>query len=290
MHMNKNTLIGTGLIFTALLALGLTLRSEQATAPTTATDLIPTTTASTTDTPPATTSVTSKPTPITAPQPTSPTPTTPTGSMPEHSPFGAPFTLNVGSRMVLSDSLIITLNRIDDSRCKPDVQCIWAGELSPTFTLANGSLYDATKTITLGTSRTPTIDVVNYRITLGSTTPTNVTLTISTTGTAPAKIVGTVTGTVGYRSLCPPETSAQPCEIPREMYAEKNVVAYLPDGVTIAGRVMLNPNGMYSLPLTPGSYLIQMQSGNVGTGEKKPVTIIKDQTVTLDFDLDATPR
>lgn len=69
------------------------------------------------------------------------------------------------------------------------------------------------------------------------------------------------------------------------MYINRNAVAYLPDGVTLATRVMVNPNGTYSMQLPAGSYQIQIQTNGTITGEKKSITITKNKTTVTDFDI-----
>jgi hypothetical protein len=41
--------------------------------------------------------------------------------------FGKPETYALHASRTYADGLTVTLDRIDDSRCKPGVQCIWAG-------------------------------------------------------------------------------------------------------------------------------------------------------------------
>lgn len=46
---------------------------------------------------------------------------------PRQAEFDAEVRLSVGDRIIFSDSLVVSLREINDSRCQPDVQCIWAG-------------------------------------------------------------------------------------------------------------------------------------------------------------------
>ena len=57
--------------------------------------------------------------------------------------FGEAEMYVAGETRTYEDGLRVTLDRVDDSRCKPDVQCIWAGELAPVLTLRGGSLSGA---------------------------------------------------------------------------------------------------------------------------------------------------
>ena len=75
----------------------------------------------------------------------------------------------VGETRTFADGLAVTLERIDDSRCKPDVQCVWAGELAPVLVLRGGAL-TGTQTVSLGTSRTPRAQVGPYGLALESAT------------------------------------------------------------------------------------------------------------------------
>jgi hypothetical protein len=92
--------------------------------------------------------------------------------------FGNPETWAVGETRTFSDGLAVTLDRIDDSRCKPNVQCIWAGELAPVLTLRGGGL-QVTRTVSLGTARTPRAQVDEYALALDSATAATATITIT---------------------------------------------------------------------------------------------------------------
>jgi hypothetical protein len=65
--------------------------------------------------------------------------------------FNTPLTFSNGYQKVFVGGLIVTMTELSDSRCKPDVQCIWAGEVSVSFTTV-GSGITPSQTITLGTA------------------------------------------------------------------------------------------------------------------------------------------
>ena len=285
--MNTHTITALGLGVLAIIALGFVLHSEYAVAP--AVTLEQATMQGTSSSPIATTTSatsTARPTPVTPPV------SKPIGSSPAYSPFGSSFTLNIGARMVLDDGLRVTLTKIDDSRCKSGVQCIWAGELSPTLEVVvpADSFTNTTKTIILGTVRTPSVDVENYHIVLAGADTDNATFTITKTSAAPNRPSGTVSGTVTFNHICPVEQAGTPCETPREMFTDRVAIAYQTDGVTKAARVLLNPNGTYTMDVPPGSYLIQIDPAGIGAGEKKPVTVEANKTATVNFDIDTGIR
>lgn len=71
--------------------------------------------------------------------------------------FNKTISLDLHEKTTFPDGLAITLTEINDSRCKPGVQCIWAGELSATFALSRGS--DLQQEIILGTTTAPHVTV-----------------------------------------------------------------------------------------------------------------------------------
>ena len=54
---------------------------------------------------------------------------------PSAAAFGKEIQLSIGESVQLPEDVLLTLVSIDDSRCKPDVQCVWAGELAPVFSM-----------------------------------------------------------------------------------------------------------------------------------------------------------
>jgi hypothetical protein len=95
--------------------------------------------------------------------------------------YGVAETFAVGGSYLFDDGLSVTLERIDDSRCREGVQCVWEGELAPVLTLRGGGVA-GTRTVSLGTSRTPRVQVDGYALALESATNTTATITITRGG------------------------------------------------------------------------------------------------------------
>jgi hypothetical protein len=91
--------------------------------------------------------------------------------------FDTPATFTIGESITFQDGMVLKLTAINDSRCKPDVQCIWAGELSPVFVLYD--INQSFQEFTLGTVRAAKVTVRNYVITLKNATTDQVTITVS---------------------------------------------------------------------------------------------------------------
>lgn len=66
--------------------------------------------------------------------------------------FGDTFALTVSARARLAGGISIKLLEINDSRCKPGVECVWEGELSPLVAIAQEG--KASEEVRLGTVRT----------------------------------------------------------------------------------------------------------------------------------------
>ena len=187
-----------------------------------------------------------------------------------------------------TDVLTVTLNSISDSRCKPDVQCIWAGELAAEFSITGGSFGTTVTSLSLGTVRNTTKTMGGYTFTLVTATEQNVTLNISKISATTAK--GTVQGKVTISPICPVERLDEPCITPPETYTLRTVVVYGPAEFTKIRETALSGDGTYSLSLAPGNYWLQIEPAGIGPGEKKPVTIKINSTSTIDFDIDSGIR
>ena len=93
------------------------------------------------------------------------------------SEFGKKVILQKGTIVVLSDGLKVSLKDINDSRCKPDVECIWAGELSATLYAYDGK-FDSRQEIHLGTVKNKTITIGGYVFTLLDASTESVTIKV----------------------------------------------------------------------------------------------------------------
>jgi uncharacterized protein YkwD len=93
--------------------------------------------------------------------------------------FNREVTYLAGQKITYEDGLTVTLIAINDSRCAPDVQCIWAGELSPQLSLTGGDLKQTQSQLSLGTSRTEPQTIGAYTVTLGTTTEDSAVIIVS---------------------------------------------------------------------------------------------------------------
>ncbi|MES2223909.1 MAG: Gmad2 immunoglobulin-like domain-containing protein [Patescibacteria group bacterium] len=87
--------------------------------------------------------------------------------------FNNPFEISIGEKANFSDTLTVTLSKIDDSRCKSGVKCIWAGELSPVFIVGK-----ARSVVRLGTVSNTSVTFGNYTFILRDATATTATIVV----------------------------------------------------------------------------------------------------------------
>jgi hypothetical protein len=217
---------------------------------------------------------------------TIPTPTV------RHADFGTAQTLGINESVAYSDGLVVTLVRIDDSRCKPNVQCIWAGELAPTFSLAGGEL-GSPRNVTLGTARTPTATVGAYALTLGAVTvgtgtPDTATVTV-TRGSTPVAGGNTgVRGTAHVGPTCPVERTPPDPACADRPYAGRFVIESV-GGMHIAD-VTSDANGRFALALPAGSYRLRLADRNTMPSLAEQAFTVGDGWTTLDLALDSGIR
>jgi hypothetical protein len=202
--------------------------------------------------------------------------------------FDTQLLLTTTESLTFSDGLTVTLATINDSRCKPDVQCIWAGELAPEFSVTGGAIGTDIQKIALGTVRNTSATVGAYTLTLVTATEDNTTITISKK--AVSQNNGAVSGTVTIGPICPVERIDEPCVIPSEVYTSRNVIVYGPTEDVKISQTKLSADGTFNLSLSPGAYWLQIDPAGIGPGEKKPVTVSANKTSTVDFDIDTGIR
>ncbi len=94
------------------------------------------------------------------------------------SEFNKPITLKKNEHAAFFDGLTLTVKEINDSRCKPEVQCIWAGEITTLILVVHGRFGADSQEIRLGTTNTTSIDVQGYTFTLTSATENTITITV----------------------------------------------------------------------------------------------------------------
>ncbi len=83
--------------------------------------------------------------------------------------FGKAITVKIGETINFSDGSIspfmgptLSLKEINDSRCKPGVQCIWAGELSALFMFSESATSSKLDELRLGTVNNKSITRGDY--------------------------------------------------------------------------------------------------------------------------------
>lgn len=97
---------------------------------------------------------------------------------PKTQSFGVAVTLKVHDSVTFGDGLKMALSQINDSRCKPNVVCIWAGELSVVLSINGGKFIDVQQ-VTLGTTTNPKVTQGGYVFELKDVTDEQATIIVS---------------------------------------------------------------------------------------------------------------
>jgi hypothetical protein len=102
-------------------------------------------------------------------------------SQPEVPPaaYGSTQTLALGQTVRYDDGLSVELDRVEDSRCKQGLQCVWAGELAPILELRGGFVGDKTTELRLATGSAPKKQLGRYTFVLRQATPEAATVTLT---------------------------------------------------------------------------------------------------------------
>lgn len=125
---------------------------------------------------------------------------------PEQS-FDSVIVLSMSETVKFSDGLSVTLVEINDSRCKTGVVCIWAGELSPKFSIVGGNIGESAREFNLGTATANNVVIRGYTFTLHDATETTATITVAKQGEQASCYIGGCSGQIcsereGVASTC----------------------------------------------------------------------------------------
>jgi hypothetical protein len=86
--------------------------------------------------------------------------------------LNTPFTIKIGNTAeIKSESLMITLTDIEDSRCPEDVTCVWEGEVILHLILKKGGDKSKETNLELKTSQSAEISFESYSISLSKVEP-----------------------------------------------------------------------------------------------------------------------
>lgn len=92
--------------------------------------------------------------------------------------FGAVTTIALGLSVTYADGLQVSLDKVDDSRCKQGMQCVWAGELAPTIHIRGGLAGDVIQEIRLGATTKRSLSIAGYDFMLRDATETSIDLLV----------------------------------------------------------------------------------------------------------------
>jgi hypothetical protein len=120
-----------------------------------------------------------------------------------------------------------------------------------------------------------------------------VALIILSACTPAPQATGTLTGQVTIGPLAPVlrEGEVPPTPAP-EVYSARQIVIYKPNGTTEVARAELNPQGVYEIELTVGTYVVDTNHLGIDSAAGLPATveIREGQTTVLDVDIDTGIR
>ncbi len=123
--------------------------------------------------------------------------------------------------------------------------------------------------------------------------PTRASAPIASPTSAPAQSSGTLTGRVTIGPLRPVERIGEPSPTPPpEVFTSRSINVFAADGSTLVTIAKINPDGMYTVKLPPGVYVVNIARTGMDRARNLPktITIASDATVQLDIDIDTGIR
>ena len=188
--------------------------------------------------------------------------------------FGKAIALSIQDKVIFPDGLQVALTAINDSRCKPDVQCIWAGELSPVLQISGGALA-RTDTVQLGTITTKQAVKNGYTFLLQSAEPGRATIVVSktTAGSSPAGI----SGYIHIGPTCPVQKDPPDPNCADKAFADAVVIVRSASTGAVVKQLATDEQGAFIVSLAPGNYTV---SAGPRSGLQLPRCDLVNATVT----------
>lgn len=205
--------------------------------------------------------------------------------------FGKMIAMNVKGKVIFPDSLAVSLNQINDSRCKAGVVCVWAGELSASLEVTGGRLGASSKEIVIGTVRNKIVSSDGYVFTLVGATEESAAITVSL-----SPVVAYTSGIIGYLHLgptCPVERVPPDPSCAEKPYADAKVDIRLKSSGVLVKTLTSDAAGVFGTNLGSGVYTITagpMTGGFLPRCNETEATVTADQVLSVDISCDTGIR
>lgn len=205
--------------------------------------------------------------------------------------FDKAVAVSVKDKIIFPGGLILSLRQINDSRCKKDVVCIWAGELSAVFEASGGRLKISSQEITLGTVNNKSVISGGYIFSLEGATENSATIVVSS---APAaNISGGITGYLHLGPICPVERIPPDPNCADKPFADALVNFFVKDRGAFAGSTSTDASGNFRVNLVPGTYIVTAgpkKSSFLPSCPQTEATVIAAKFTSVDISCDTGIR
>jgi len=200
--------------------------------------------------------------------------------------LGKATTFRVGTKVSFSPDVSLTLKEVNDSRCKPNVQCIWQGEISALFSVTVGG---ASKELRLGTVTSPSSTFGGYAFTLQSATPESVVVIVK----ASAALASGITGFIHIGPTCPVERTPPDPNCGDKPYEGAKVLIRKKGSTAVVSQLVSDTKGNFKVVLVPGTYIIHVSSPtntSLPYCETKEAVVKTNQFISVDVSCDSGIR
>ncbi|MFA6135824.1 MAG: hypothetical protein WC705_00440 [Candidatus Paceibacterota bacterium] len=202
--------------------------------------------------------------------------------------FNKLITMRVTDKIFFPDNLSLTLKEINDSRCKPDVQCIWQGELSGVFSLY---MEGSSREIQLGTVNNREIDLKDYTLSLEGATENSMTIMISVNPVN--NNIGSISGYIHVGPVCPVQEYPENLNCADRPFTNAQVNILVKSSGTLATSIKSDTNGNFNVNLYSGTYLVKVlpeSNGILPSCFGKEAIVTANKVTNLDISCDSGIR
>jgi hypothetical protein len=205
----------------------------------------------------------------------------------EQTKFNVPFTIFINDKVIFPDGLSITLKGINDSRCKPGLQCLWQGELSALFSVnIKGSLGE----LRLGTVNNKSTGLNGYTFSLESATEGSASIIVSLNQSS--NNTSGINGYIHAGPTCPVQRIPPDPNCADRPFANAIVDILVKNSGNLLTSTKSNVNGNFHVNLAPETYIIKISSTNsvLPRCSQSETVVTKNIFTSLDISCDTGIR
>jgi len=196
--------------------------------------------------------------------------------------FNTPITLGLDESAEFPGKFFVILNEINDSRCKPNVQCVWQGELQAKFSFIGGDFFEEALLGTVNRERVIAGD--SFDVELKSATETTVTIVATSMAVS-------ISGYIHVGPTCPVERFPANPNCADRPFPSALIAVWKEGSNSPVAEALVEKDGRFMMAVPPGSYRVTSGDGSgLPRCQETTVKVVDGKISQVDISCDSGIR